>query len=712
MTDQANQRLTAPPRPAPLATPRQGRRPLSGARRTTREAYRAWPLRMKFFAMVAPLVFGVFAAATITSTYASFHHDKRWMDDKLSHVLANQSIVISRAVAQRDRRLTGLAIAGIMADPDIVYAEVRDPTGEPIVTLGEEPNYGVTRTRPIRYVRETQLINAGELTIGVSYGGPLASLASQVATSAAAALLAMLATWFGTVAAFRTVVSTPIGRLQEAIAAWRRGEPADLSSEPDGDELDALTAAFRELRSERLHYEQALKGIKIDLEERVRQRTAELSRARDTAEQASAAKAEFLAAMSHEIRTPMNAILGTAHALSRAPLDPEARRNVDVLQTAGRSLMSLLDDILDLSKMDARRIEVEPIEASLTELLKDVHDLWAGQAAEKGIALTLRIDPQVPQRLRFDPLRLRQCVTNLVSNAVKFTEQGRIEISATAALEAPGTAAGGGAGGALYRLTISVDDTGPGLAPETLARLFEPFTQADGSTTRRYGGTGLGLTITRRLARLMGGNVSVDTALGQGATFHVTILASTPALPDMTALPPATLRPVEGPDGRRGDGKKVAILADLTPAPEPNGVPRPLPAAAKTPVAVPRPAFTPVSTPVGAPVAEPIAGPLPGSVTDPVPQPVVEATPAPLPPATPLPAPLAVPAARAPAPPVEAPPRPTVPSPATATGAVEDAPDGAVKPVPNFAGRRILIVDDVAMNRYVARLLLDHTGAA
>ncbi|MEL6196382.1 MAG: histidine kinase dimerization/phospho-acceptor domain-containing protein, partial [Pseudomonadota bacterium] len=289
---------------------------------------RGWPVRVKFFAIVAPLVFAVFAAATFSSTYASFHHDKRWMDEKLSHVLANQSIVISRAVAQKDRRLTGLAIAGIMADPDIVFAEVRDAQSQPIVTLGTRPDYGLTRTRPIRYVRDMELIMAGELTIGVSYGGPLSSLASQIATSTAAALLAMLASWFGTVAAFRWVIGRPVKDLQQAIAAWRAGLPAEDAPERRGDELDALTAAFHELRSERLHYEQALEAIKADLEERVAERTVELSLARDAAERASETKAAFLAAMSHEIRTPMNAILGTAHALSRAELDARGRRNI------------------------------------------------------------------------------------------------------------------------------------------------------------------------------------------------------------------------------------------------------------------------------------------------------------------------------------------------------------------------------------------------
>ena len=245
-----------------------------------------------------------------------------------------------------------------------------------------------------------------------------------------------------------------------------------------------------------------------ELEKLVQERTAALSVAKAAAEAANVAKSAFLANMSHEIRTPMNAIIGLTHLLRRAdPTLAQADRLVKI-DTAANHLLSIINDILDISKIEAGKLELEHADFVLDALLDNVRSLVSDQAHAKG--LTIEIDPDdVPLWLRGDPTRLRQALLNYASNAIKFTEQGRIILRAHM-LE-------GDAGAVLVRFEVT--DTGIGLGPDQMASLFHAFEQADASTTRKYGGTGLGLFITRRLAILMGGQVGVDSTPGKGSTF-------------------------------------------------------------------------------------------------------------------------------------------------------------------------------------------------
>jgi PAS domain S-box-containing protein len=241
----------------------------------------------------------------------------------------------------------------------------------------------------------------------------------------------------------------------------------------------------------------------------------ELVEARAAAEAASRAKSEFLANMSHEIRTPLTAILGYAELLrddgdlARAP--DRRLATIDTIQGAGQHLLTVINDILDLSKIEAGRMTVEIVEMSLLAVLQDVEGLMRPRASEKSVALTTRLVSPVPEHIHGDPTRLRQILVNLVGNAVKFTGEGRITLLVRC--EARGDA---------ERLVIDVEDTGPGLTPAQSARLFAPFGQADASVTRRHGGTGLGLTISHRLAELLGGNVALErTQPGQGSCFRL-----------------------------------------------------------------------------------------------------------------------------------------------------------------------------------------------
>jgi signal transduction histidine kinase len=230
------------------------------------------------------------------------------------------------------------------------------------------------------------------------------------------------------------------------------------------------------------------------------------------AQAASQAKSEFLANMSHEIRTPLNAVIGMGEVLLLSELDAHQRRQGEVISTSAKHLLSLLDDILDLSKIEAGRLSLEVRDLDLEALRTGILQLFEHRAEERGLRLTFDLGPEVPRKIWGDMVRLRQTLVNLVGNALKFTEAGAVSVGVhrdTLGGEPTGAPA----------LRFVVRDTGIGIPEEARKRLFTPFTQADSSTTREYGGTGLGLAISRRIVELMGGEIHVESRVGEGSTF-------------------------------------------------------------------------------------------------------------------------------------------------------------------------------------------------
>jgi signal transduction histidine kinase/ActR/RegA family two-component response regulator len=413
---------------------------------------------------------------------------------------------VSGSVWEFDKNATLAQLEPLRAElPEFQSAAVLEPDGREFVTLNGTAAGGATVEATADILNEGKLL--GRLRIQLSDAIVQAERAAHLERLiATAAILASVLLIF-TLVTLRLVIR-PLERITPLMRSFAAGAlERSVPYQDRTDEVGAMARAlevFRDTALQRRVAEQALQQRTEELH-RLNQ---DLSKARDAAEAANRVKSEFLAAMSHEIRTPLNGILGMLHLLANSPLDADQRAKLEALQGSAESLLSLLNDILDIAKIEAGRIDLHIAPFSMRDLIGNLVTLWQPSTLAKGLTLTAGVAPEMPAMLMGDANRLNQVISNYLSNAVKFTERGSVTVRATAQP----------VDDELYEISVAVTDTGPGIAPEMQARLFQKYSQAE-LAARKPGSTGLGLAISKELIQRMNGAVGVESTPGRGATF-------------------------------------------------------------------------------------------------------------------------------------------------------------------------------------------------
>ena len=435
----------------------------------------------------------------------------------IAHVFAS---AVADAVAAKDRTAILKPLRAIGRIPSFSYARVDDPSGRILADLGAAIVLEESAELPIflRSSLEVQVpvvksgIKVGRLTVLVKTDDLRASLMEGLLTGLIAALLSGA---MGVAIATRLQkrITDPLRKLTQTMFDVERTQNFEqIVDHSSDDETGVLINTFNHMLKQIRVRDDRLAQHREQLEHKVEERTHDLKIAKDTAEEANAAKSDFLATMSHEIRTPMNGMLVMAELLASANLTDKHRRYADVVVKSGQSLLTIINDILDFSKIESGKMELECIDLDPSSVVDDVLNLFWDKASTNGLDLAGYVSPDVPQTISGDPVRMNQILSNLVNNALKFTEHGHVKVSVGMTRSTSGSA-----------IRFAVSDTGIGIAQDKLKTVFESFSQADQTTTRRFGGTGLGLAICKRLVTAMEGEISVSSVEGEGSEFSFSI---------------------------------------------------------------------------------------------------------------------------------------------------------------------------------------------
>ncbi len=495
-------------------------------------------LRRKLMALIAG---GGIVSALIAAAGFSWLDVNRFWQNTNARIVAIASIVadqVEPAIVLGDRKAAAEILSSLRADPSIRDAVLYDPRGLCFARANERsascpvlPPDGLHREHGAVFLaRSIRADGERQGTLVIWAGVPsMAEVLRQYLGGAALIIALSLVVAAILAVVLQARVSTPIlaiAQVAERISQTHRFQ--DRVEVTSGDELGVLAQSFNSMLNEI-----ARRDAKLEQEIVERQRVnEELRSAKERAEEAARLKSEFLANMSHEIRTPMNGVAGMISLVLDRTQDPEAREQLLVAQNAAQALITILNDILDLSKIEAGKLTIEAIPCDLPAMARDCLRMFEFAVRQKPLDLRLVVDPGCPVWVRADPVRLRQVLLNLVGNAVKFTSAGSVTV--TLAPQA----------GDLIRFEVC--DTGIGIAADKLHAIFDAFTQADGSHTRQFGGTGLGLTITRRLVQLMGGKLWAESEPGQGSRFVVELALAGASAPQQKATPPPAVAPAAG----------------------------------------------------------------------------------------------------------------------------------------------------------------------